>query len=190
MARNLKGENEQVAPLETSAFGIDVAKRVAQAGNEILKVGPLTAKALVDYSRDPKSITHKDVFDRTPKEAAESFWMDRAGQLLGCVYTISVSTGRPARMFHSVVSGTASGEVTRSYRPLGEVLGDANALAQLSIDIYRAAASACDRAESLGLDKSDPAWKRLIAAVRGTVPAAALHAEKGSLKEAPAAKAG
>jgi hypothetical protein len=169
--RTLKGKGK-VAPLENSPFGEDVAKRVSKAGNELLKVGALTAKGLVDYSRDPKAITHKDVFHCSPEEAQESHWLDRAKALLGCVYVVNVKTGKPARMFHSVMSVAEGGEARRSYRPLGEVIGDPNMLGQLSLECYAAMCSTCARVESLGLD-ADPAWRRLIAAVKTTVPAGA-----------------
>lgn len=171
IGRKMKGRGA-VAPLENSPFGEDVAQRVAKAGNAIIADGPLTAKALVEFSRPRSAVTHKDVFHCSTKEAEESYWLDRATKLLGCVYVVNVKTGKPARMFHSIVGVTDSGEVRRSYRPLGEVIGDPNMLGQVSLDCYTAVVATCDRVESLGLEK-DPAWRRIISAVRASVPAGA-----------------
>lgn len=171
VGRKMKGK-ASVAPLENSPFGEDVAKRVARAGNEILKTLALTPKAFVDYSRNPKSITHKDVFHCSGEQAKEAYWIDRARKLLGCVYEINVQTNKSARVFNSILASTVTGEVRRSYRPLSEVIGDANMLGQISLDTYRTVCAACDRIESVGLEK-DPAWRRIITAVRTSVPAGA-----------------
>ena len=166
----LKGKGK-FAPKENSPFGEETAELVAKAANAIIAHEPLTRKALVEHSRSRKSVTHK-LFEWKLEKAAEAHWLERAGQLLGCVYEINVSNGKPVRSYHSVICMTSDGDALRSYRPAKEVLANEALLGQVSADVYRSILSGCERIEGMGLDK-DPAWRRIVTAVRTSVPIAA-----------------
>lgn len=155
---------------QNSPFDLTTAKLVAKAANEIIQREALTREAFKEYSRNPKACTHK-LFKWDVNEAAEAYWTDQAGKLLGCVYVVNDVTKKEARAYYSVVASTEDGP-RRSYRPLGEVVSDENMLGQISLESYERIRAECDKMEALGCNK-DPAWKRIIAAVRASVPLAA-----------------
>lgn len=166
----LKGK-AKFAPKENSPFGPEAAELVAQVANEISAREPLTRAAFVEYSKAPRSATHK-LFEWNLKKAAEAHWLERAGELIGCVYEINTTTGKPVRSYHSVVSVTSDGDAMRSYMPVRKVLLSDSMMGQVSNDTYARILAECERIEAMGLDK-DPAWRRIVSAVRTNVPLSA-----------------
>lgn len=162
---------QKYAARENSPFGDETADRVARVANEIIESGPLTRRAFVEHAKSRKSAAHK-LFEWNLKKAAENHWLERAGELLGCVYEVNPATGKHARAYHNVVAVTTDGATLRSYQPLRTVMSDDAMLAQVSVDTYRSMLTDCDRIEAMGLDK-DPAWRRIVSAVRSSLPLAA-----------------
>ena len=69
--------------------------------------GELTAERLVEVAKPKSHPLHGRIYDRTPKEAAEAWWLHRAEELIRSVrvtYTKTDGTRERVRWYHPVRS--------------------------------------------------------------------------------------
>lgn len=133
-------------------IGVELSKMAASG----LSRSP---RAIVEWARKSASPLHR-YFDWDDESAAEKHRIEQARELVGAVMEISVSTGKPARAFHSV----APDDSVREYQPTRTVQADETWLQQVSDRMYLSIQASVREAESLGLEK-EARWRKVIRAV-------------------------
>ncbi len=110
------------------------------------------------------------LFNWDDESAARAHRLSQAGYFMRAIVEIEIETKEPVRSFHAVEFETV--EPGMVFKRHEEILHNTVDLEYLSGEFYGVIKSSCKKAEDLGMDKLDIAWKKIIAAVRKNPPTA------------------
>lgn len=124
---------------------------------------PLTRRSIVERAKPKSSPLHR-YFDWDDSVAGRRWRLHQAGNLIISVRTVEVSTDKMAREFLSVVDDRRA--PAKQYTQRDQVLSKKALRAQVSAQLWARMEQVISQAVALGLDRSEPRWKRAASLVR------------------------